>query len=264
MGSSHALGPAAVDTVLTFSLSGKTALVTGANRGLGKAIAGALTELGATVYGTSRTDAGVRHIESELGTTGFVLDLEDVSSIAPFVERFSARLRGTSLDILVNNAGVNHPARALDVTIEQWNSIVDTNLRGTFFLTRAVAQQWVSAGTSGAIVNIGSQAGAVGIEERAVYCATKGGLDQLTKVLALEWAPHSIRVNTVAPTFVRTEFTADTLSRPGWGETLRARIPLGRFGEPEDIVGAVAFLAGDAAGLITGHTLLVDGGYTAW
>ncbi|WP_020112823.1 SDR family NAD(P)-dependent oxidoreductase [Rhodococcus sp. 114MFTsu3.1] len=250
--------------MLTFSLEGKTALVTGANRGLGKAIAGALAELGATVYGTSRTETGVKQIESDLGTEGFVLDLEDVHTIAPFVERVGTDPRGISLDILVNNAGINHPAPALDVTVEQWDSMVDTNLRGTFFLTQAVAKHWVSAGARGAVVNIGSQAGTVGIEERAVYCTTKGGLDQLTKVLAIEWAEHSIRVNTVAPTFVRTEMTAETLSRPGWGDTLRGRIPLGRFGEPEDIIGAVAFLAGDAAGLITGHTLLVDGGYTAW
>lgn len=152
---------------------------------------------------------------------------------------------------------------ALDVTEEQWDAVAGTNLKGTFFLTQALARTWVAAGTGAVVVNIGSQAGTVGIEERAAYCASKGGLDQITKVLAIEWAPHGIRVNTVAPTFVRTELTTSTLDRPGWGQTLLSRIPAGRFGEPEDIVGAVVFLAGDAAKLITGHTLLVDGGYTA-
>jgi NAD(P)-dependent dehydrogenase (short-subunit alcohol dehydrogenase family) len=249
--------------VVTFSLSGKRALVTGANKGLGKAIAAALAEFGATVYGTSRTAEGGAQIESDLGTKGLVLDIADVGSIAGFVAGLEQQTRGT-VDILVNNAGVNHPAPALDVTERQWDSIVDTNLKGTFFLTRELARGWISAGVAGTVVNVGSQAGTVGIEERAVYCATKGGLDQLTKVLAIEWAPHGIRVNTVAPTFIRTDLTAATLDRPDFGSKLLSRIPMGRFGAPDDVVGAVVFLAGGAASLITGHALLVDGGYTAW
>jgi 2-deoxy-D-gluconate 3-dehydrogenase len=249
--------------MVTFTLDGKRAMVTGANKGLGQAIARTLAELGATVYGTSRTKSGADQIESDLGTPGLILDIQDTATIAPFADSLSERI-GDGIDILVNNAGVNHPAPAIEVTEAQWDAVLDTNLKGTFFLTRALARTWLAAGSAGAVVNIGSQAGTVGIEERAAYCASKGGLDQLTKVLAIEWAPHGIRVNTVAPTFVRTELTASTLDRPGWGQTLLSRIPAGRFGEPEDIVGAVAFLAGDAAKLITGHTLLVDGGYTAW
>lgn len=249
--------------MVTFTLDGKRALVTGANKGLGQTIARALTELGATVHGTSRTAAGAERITSELGTEGLVLDVRDVAAVERFAEGLGDRIGG-SLDILVNNAGVNEPSPAIDVTEDQWDSVVDTNLKGTFFLTRALAKTWITSGNSAAVVNIGSQAGTVGIEERAAYCAAKGGLDQLTKVLAIEWARFGIRVNTVAPTFVRTELTASTLDRPGWGETLLSRIPMGRFGEPDDIVGAVAFLAGDAAQMITGHTLLVDGGYTAW
>jgi 2-deoxy-D-gluconate 3-dehydrogenase len=249
--------------MVDFSLAGKRALVTGANRGLGQAIANALSDLGATVYGTSRTASGAQTIETNLGTTGLILDVTDMTSIAEFAKDLPGRIDGP-LDILVNNAGVNAPAAALDVTEAQWDSLFATNAKGTFFLTREIARTWIAAGTLASVINIGSQAGSVGIEERAVYCATKGAVNQLTKVLAIEWAQHGIRVNTVAPTFVRTDLTAATLDRPGWGETLRSRIPLGRFGEADDVVGAVAFLAGDASALITGTTLLVDGGYTAW
>ncbi|GAB5897701.1 SDR family NAD(P)-dependent oxidoreductase [Mycolicibacterium mageritense] len=249
--------------MIDFSLTGKTALVTGANRGLGQAIAVALTELGATVYGTSRTVAGAETIEAALGTPGLILDLTDTTSVTKTAHALSGNIGGR-LDILVNNAGINAPAAALDVTEAQWDDVFATNAKGTFFLTRELARTWIAEGTPAAVVNIGSQAGSVGIEERAVYCATKGAVNQLTKVLAIEWAPYGIRVNTVAPTFVRTDLTAATLDRPGWGETLRSRIPLGRFGDAGDVVGAVAFLAGDAARLVTGTTLLVDGGYTAW
>ncbi|WP_123028077.1 SDR family NAD(P)-dependent oxidoreductase [Mycolicibacterium stellerae] len=249
--------------MVDFSLTGKRALVTGANRGLGQAIAIALAELGATVYGTSRTADGAKTIQTSVGTPGLILDVTDTASVIRFAEDLPGRLDGP-LDILVNNAGVNAPAAALDVTEAQWDSVFATNAKGTFFLTRELARTWIAEATSASVVNIGSQAGSVGIEERAVYCATKGAVNQLTKVLAIEWAKHGIRVNTVAPTFVRTDLTAATLDRPGWGETLRSRIPLGRFGEAADVVGAVAFLAGDAAALITGTTLLVDGGYTAW
>ncbi|MDV6264592.1 SDR family NAD(P)-dependent oxidoreductase [Rhodococcoides yunnanense] len=241
-----------------FSMDGRHVLVTGANRGLGQAIASALSELGAVVYGTSRTERGAHQIEAETGRPGFVLDIENEDSIDNLMSSLPE-----AVDVLVNNAGVNYPAPAVDVTEQQWDAVMSTNLKGTFFLTQAVARRWIGRGNPGVIVNIGSQAGTVGIEERAAYCASKGGLDQLTKVLAIEWAQHGIRVNTVAPTFVRTELTESTLSRPGWGQTLLSRIPVGRFGEPEDIVGAVAFLAGGAARMITGHTLLVDGGYTA-
>ena len=122
----------------------------------------------------------------------------------------------------------------------------------------------VDDGRGGAFVNIGSQAGLVGIEERAAYCSSKGGVVQLTKVLAIELAPHDIRVNAVAPTFIRTELTKSTLERPEMRDRLLARLPVGRFGEPDEVVGAVAFLAGPASSLITGHTLVVDGGWTAW
>ncbi|PNH80736.1 SDR family NAD(P)-dependent oxidoreductase [Arthrobacter sp. AFG20] len=243
-----------------FRLDGKKALVTGAGRGLGKAIADDLAESGATVYGTSRDAATAQQISDRYGTPPLAVDLGSAGSISGFAESLQQVSGG--IDLLVNNAGVNVPKPALELTEDDWDTVFDTNLKGTFFLTTALARQWVAAGTPGAIVNIASQAGIVAIEERAAYGTSKAGMIHLTKILALEWAAAGIRVNAVAPTFVRTELTASTLSRPDWAAELLSRIPIGRFGEPEDVAGAVAFLLSDAASLITGHTLAVDGGYT--
>ncbi|HEU4667691.1 MAG TPA: glucose 1-dehydrogenase [Arthrobacter sp.] len=243
-----------------FRLDGKKALVTGAARGLGKAIADGLAESGATVYGTSRDAESARLISERYGTRAFPVDITEPTHIHEFADDLMQESGG--IDLLVNNAGVNVPKPALDLTTEDWDTVFDTNLKGTFFLTTALARHWVENGTQGAIVNVASQAGIVGIEERAAYGTSKAGLIHLTKILALEWAQAGIRVNAVAPTFVRTELTASTLSRPEWAAELLSRIPIGRFGEPEDIAGAVVFLLSDAASLVTGHTLAIDGGYT--
>ena len=139
---------------------------------------------------------------------------------------------------------------------------MDVNLAGIFFLSQALGKRWITDGTAGSIVNVSSQAGSVAIEERASYGSSKAALSHLTKILALEWAPNGIRVNAIAPTFIRTELTESTLSRPGWREELLSRIPMGRLGTPEDVVGAVVYLFSDEASLVTGHILTVDGGYT--
>ncbi|MGN7252921.1 SDR family NAD(P)-dependent oxidoreductase [Arthrobacter sp. SAFR-014] len=243
-----------------FRLDGKKVLVTGAGRGLGKAIADDLAESGATVYGTSRDAATAQQISERYGTPALAVDLSSSGNISGFAESLQRASGG--IDLLVNNAGVNVPKPALELTEDDWDTVFDTNLKGTFFLTTALARHWVAAGTPAAIVNIASQAGIVAIEERTAYGTSKAGMIHLTKILALEWAAAGIRVNAVAPTFVRTELTASTLSRPDWAAELLSRIPVGRFGEPEDVAGAVAFLLSDAASLITGHTLAVDGGYT--
>lgn len=243
-----------------FRLDGKKALVTGAARGLGKAIADGLAESGATVYGTSRDFESARLISERYGTPALPVDITEHHQVAQFADQLMEQSGG--IDLLVNNAGVNIPKPALDLTTEDWDTVFDTNLKGSFFLTTAMARHWIKNGTQGAIVNVASQAGIVGIEERAAYGTSKAGLIHLTKILALEWASAGLRVNAVAPTFVRTELTASTLSRPDWAAELLSRIPIGRFGEPEDIAGAVAFLLSDAASLITGHTLAIDGGYT--
>ncbi|WP_411375025.1 SDR family NAD(P)-dependent oxidoreductase [Arthrobacter sp. MPF02] len=241
-------------------LAGKKALVTGAGGGLGRAIADGLAQCGATVYGTSRNAATRSKIQQRYGTPAFALDLSDDSGVECFVDNLLETAE--SIDLLVNNAGINIPKPALDLTGEDWDDVFTANLKGPFLLTTALARRWINKGIAAAVVNIASQAGIVAIEERAAYGTSKAGLIHLTKVLALEWAPKGIRVNAVAPTFVRTELTASTLSRPEWAAELLSRIPIGRFGEPEEIADAVAFLLSDAAKMITGHTLAIDGGYT--
>jgi len=246
--------------VIDFRLDGHRVLVTGAGGGLGSAIADGLAGLGATVYGTSRDPDTARQVSERFGTPPQLLDVTNVDAIGAFVDHLQRASGG--VDMLVNNAGVNITRSAVDVTEKEWDTVVDTNLKGSFFLSTALARGWLDSGSSGSIVNVASQAGTVAIEERAAYGSSKAGLIHLTRILALEWARCGIRVNAVAPTFVRTELTAATLSRPDWAAELLSRIPAGRFGEPEDVVGAVAFLLGDAASLVTGHTIAVDGGYT--
>jgi NAD(P)-dependent dehydrogenase (short-subunit alcohol dehydrogenase family) len=246
--------------MVDFGLAGKSALVTGAGRGLGRAIADCLAAQGVTVYGTSRDDRTARAIADRYDTMPLVLELGDSGSVHDTVRTLVEREH--SVDLLVNNAGINIPKPAIDVTEEDWDLVFNTNLRGTFFLSTGLARRWMLDNKPAAIVNVASQAGIVAIEERAAYGASKAGMIQLTRILALEWAASGIRVNAVAPTFVRTELTESTLSRPAWASELLSRIPLGRFGEPSDVAGSVAFLLSDAAGLVTGHTLVVDGGYT--
>jgi 2-deoxy-D-gluconate 3-dehydrogenase len=159
-------------------------------------------------------------------------------------------------------AGINIPREALEVAEDDWDRVLDVNLKGLFFLSQRVARQMIGGG-GGKIVNMASQNGLVGYYRRAAYCSSKAGVVNLTRVLALEWARHKINVNAVAPTFILTPLTQSTFDDPLLREDLLRRIPLGRVGQPEDVVGAVVFLASPAADLITGHTLLVDGGWTA-
>jgi len=242
-------------------LDGKLALVTGASRGLGAGIADALATAGARVVGTSRDQASATRIAERLGSLPVVMDVSDVASIRAGVRLVADRLG--PIDVLVNNAGINVPQPMLDVDEANWDLILDTNLKGTFFVAQAVAGQMVAAGRGGRIVNVTSQAGEVGIEERAAYCASKGGAALLTKVLALELAEHGICVNAVAPTFVDTELARATLADPAWRERILSRIPLGRLATVAEVAAAVLYLTGPASGMVTGHTLLVDGGWTA-
>jgi NAD(P)-dependent dehydrogenase (short-subunit alcohol dehydrogenase family) len=244
-----------------FRLDGKVALVTGAGRGLGAGIAEALKGAGATVAGTSRDEGSAKKISDELGTPPVTMDVTDVASIRAGVDRVVEELG--RIDVLVNNAGVNVPQGIFDVDEASWDTVTDTNLKGAFFASQTAARYMVEAGGGGRIITVGSQAGEVGIEERSAYCSSKGGAHLMTKVLALELAEHGITANVVAPTFIATELTRSTLENPEWRERILSRIPLGEVGQVEDVAAAVLYLASPAARMVTGHVLLVDGGWTA-
>ena len=238
-----------------FDLEGRTALVTGASRGIGHDLALALEHAGA------RTLAGVRPGSPPPdGMDAVELDLRDVESVRAGVAAAIDRLGG--LDVLVNNAGVGTNHDAVDATEAEWDEILDVNLKGLFFACQAAGRHMVGRGY-GRIVNMSSQAGSVGIRRHAAYCASKGGVEQLTRVLALEWAPHGVTVNAVAPTFIRTPGTAERLDQPEFLADVLTRIPAGRVGTATDVAGAVVYLASPAAALVNGAVLAVDGGWTA-
>jgi len=254
--------------VPSLRLDGKVALVTGASSGLGQGFAAALAEYGAHVAVTElpdRLDAAgetVDMIEERGGRALAVgLDVRDPRASAGVVERVVAEFG--RLDVLVNNAGVNRVQWAEDVSEENWDLVLDTDLKGAFFMAQAAGKHMIARGGGGRIVNIASQNGVIGYYQRAAYCSAKGGLVNLTRVLALEWAKHGITVNAIGPTFVRTPLTEQTFSQPDIKRDLESRIPMGRIATVEENLGALIFLASDAAAMVTGHTLLVDGGWTA-
>lgn len=248
-------------------LEDKIVMVTGAGSGIGRAVAVAAAEAGAHCVPCELPEktgdlAGVcAEIEGlERRALPVPLRLPDLESIELAVEKAVKEMG--RIDVLVNNAGVNIPRVALEVDESDWDGVMDVNLKGLFFMSQRVGRRMVDAG-GGKIVNMASQNGVIGYYRRAAYCSSKAGVVNLTRVLALEWAPYGITVNAVGPTFILTPLTQSTFDDPALREDLLKRIPLGRVGRPEDVVGAVVFLASPAADLITGHTLLVDGGWTA-
>ncbi|MDQ7794441.1 MAG: SDR family oxidoreductase [bacterium] len=250
-----------------FRLDGKVAVVTGGSRGIGKAICLGLAAFGADVgiLGISpETTETVRAIE-ELGRRSLFLkvDVADVEQVKQGMAEAERILGGP--DILVNNAGVGVTDPAEDVTMDLWHRVLGVNLRGTFFASQAAGRSMIRRGRGGRIINITSIFGIVGSELGAsVYHASKGAVINLTRALACEWAKHRILVNSIGPGFIVTDMTAPIHEQPKLEELLERRHALGRFGRPEEIVGAVIFLASDASTFVTGENLFVDGGYTAW
>ncbi len=245
-----------------FDLSGRVAMVTGTSRGLGQYLARALARAGADLVLSARDRASTlpfqREIEA-LGRKTFAVDLDvtDESSIRSAVAEAEAALG--RIDILVNNAGMNIRKPALDVTWEDWNRVLDTNLRGSFFVAQAVARGMVTR-NYGRIINIGSVTCVAGYAGLAAYGASRGGVRQLTMSLADDWGPHGITVNCLAPGWFRTEQNKVMYEDREWVEYLVDRIPVKRPGRPDDLDGAVVFLASESSRYVTGQTLLVDGG----
>jgi len=243
----------------SFSLEGKTALITGGSRGIGFAIARTFIDAGARVIITARGEDGLKKAASDLGINaiGIRCDNGDPNDIARMVEE---AWRISPIDVLVNNAGISpYYKRVEHVTVEEWDAVVDVNLRGMYFCSVEVAKRMFEAERPGSIVNISSMLGIVPQERLGVYAATKAGIHQLTKVMALEWADRGVRVNSIAPGWTETDFTEGLFaSRHGPG--LKADIPLGRFATPEDVTGAALYLASEASRYVTGTILLVDGG----
>jgi NAD(P)-dependent dehydrogenase (short-subunit alcohol dehydrogenase family) len=249
----------------SFDLTGQIAVVTGANRGLGRDLAVALGAAGATVVSTGRHTDKLEPVASEIRAAGGQATVTALDVAAPAsIERGIAEIeaRHGRIDILVNNAGLGPNKDAVDVTPVDWDEIMDVNLKGLFFITQAVGRGML-ARRYGRIVSISSQAGLVGIRRHAVYSASKGGLNLLTKVLALEWAPFGVTVNAVAPTYIRTRDPNPWLDDPAYLATIVDRIPAGRVATGVDVAGAVVYLASPAAAMVTGTVLPVDGGWTA-
>ena len=263
----HVAGRAPVSAAAVagrFDLSGRVVVVTGASKGIGRELTVLLAETGAVVVPTVRTDADLAELASEARSRGLTvhpqrLDVRDVASITEAVSAIVAA--HGRIDVLVNNAGLGFARAAFDVSEADWDEMMAVNLRGVFFTSQAVARTMTAAGRGGR--NISSQGGLVGLPDAAVYCTSKGGLNMMTKTLALEWAKHAITVNAIAPTFIYTPGTAPILDEPAMRASVLGKIPLGQFALTDDVASAIIYLASDAGRMVTGTVLVVDGGWTS-
>lgn len=246
----------------SFRLDGRRALVAGASSGIGAACAVALAEAGAHVTLAARSAPKLETLADQMQAAGMQvatlpLDVTDITATEAAVAAHGP------FDILVNSAGLARHSAAFDTTADDYDAVTNLNVRGAYFLTRAVARGLSQAGKPGSLINISSQMAHVGGIDRAVYCATKHAVEGFTKSMAIEWGRAGIRVNTICPTFIRTPLAEQTLAIPERRKWIEEKIKLGRVGEVTDIMGAVVFLASDAASLVTGSSLLIDGGWTA-
>ena len=246
----------------SFDLAGKRALVTGAGRGIGLAMAAALARAGAAVLLAARTMHEIDAAAEALREEGFQAHpfRLDVSEYAALAERIEA---AGPFDILVNNAGTNRPKPMTEVTTEDYDTVLDLNLKSAFFVAQAVARGMIAAGRGGSLIHMGSQMGHVGGPARSLYCASKWGLEGMSKAFALDLAQYNIRSNTIAPTFIETPLTKPFLENRAFRASVLEKIKLGRLGTVQDLMGAVVFLASPAASLMTGTSLVIDGGWTA-
>lgn len=246
----------------SFRLDGRRALVTGAGRGIGAAASAALAEFGADVVLVARSAPEVESVAQAIRKNGGKADALpfDISRCSDFRE---VVLGGAAYDILVNNAGVNRPRPLSAIDLEDFDAVFGLNVRASFFVTQAIVEGLVLQGRSGSIINISSQMGHVGAANRSLYCASKHALEGLTKALAIELAPLRIRVNSIAPTFIETSMTRPFLEDPSFRREVMDKIKLGRLGKVDDIMGAVVYLASEASALVTGTSMVVDGGWTA-
>lgn len=251
---------------MDFRLDGRTALVTGAGRGIGRACALALAQAGAEVWILARSDTEVVNAAAEIRAAGgkahaLACDVTNTALLKELIWGIPV------LDVLVNNAGTNFPEPFIDVSEEHLDRLLALNLRAAFMVAQVAARKMLEAPDrktrGGAILHMSSQMGHVGGLNRSVYCMTKHGIEGLTKAMAIELAPHGIRVLSIAPTFIETPMTAPMFASPEFGQWVRDRIPAGRVGQPEEVAAAVVFAASPAASLITGTSLVIDGGWTA-
>jgi NAD(P)-dependent dehydrogenase (short-subunit alcohol dehydrogenase family) len=246
----------------SFRLDGRRALVTGGGRGIGLAAASALASAGAQVTLAARTKSEIEEAAAAICARGdeaeaLTLDVTDVAAAQKAVAEREP------FQILVNNAGMNRPAYLADVKVEDFDAIFALNVRAAFFMAQAVALRLVDAKLSGSIINISSQMGHVGAARRTVYCASKHAMEGFTKAMAIELAPHNIRVNSIGPTFLETPMTRPFFENKAFRDEVLAKIKLGRLGQLDELTGAVVFLASDASSLMTGSALKLDGGWTA-
>ena len=242
-----------------FRLDGRRAIVTGAGRGIGLAAAAALGQAGAEVTLVSRTSSEVEEAAAMIGTTATaaVLDVSDISAVKAF---FADR---PAFNILVNNAGTNRPKPMWDVSEEDYHAVYDLNVKSAFFVAQACVQKMIAEGAQGSLIHMGSQMGHVGGPNRSLYCGSKWALEGMNKAFALDLASHGIRSNTIAPTFIETPLTKPYFDDPAFKAHVLSKIKLGRVGKVEDLMGAILFLASDASALMTGTSMVIDGGWTA-